>query len=497
MNNISLQLELRPEIPNVYGTLDYREFRDTLIKIDEILTRSGLEHKLVTEALNQYVIDKKLNATKFYNSKESSLHYKKLKHALRCNVARHLTGDSYRLFSIRLADSELFQWFTSISAFGCRKAISKSSLERYEKCFDETLLDEKIHEWLADLTDANKALESGLYQPIDCAKVFADSTCVKSNIHFPVDWVLLRDAARSLLLAIKTIRAQGLMHRMIEPHLFLKQMNKLCIAMTHVRRKIDSKKQRKSIFRKMKKLSCCIAKHGKCYRELLNNEWEKTDWSHAQAKQVIQRIDLILEQLPSAIKQAHERIIGERIVPTEDKILSLYDKDTRVIVRGKAGNEVEFGQGLLLTEQAEGLIIDWRLFENQPPSDSKLLKSTLERIEKYYGAIGSFCTDRAFSDKKNDDFLEAHKIYNAVCPRSPKQLQEKLRDPIFLSLQTRRSQTEARIGIFKNIFLGKPLRSRITAYKRMAISWCVLTHNLWLLSRKAIDIEKSMLKKAA
>ena len=32
MNNISLQLELRPEIPNVYGTLDYREFRDTLIK---------------------------------------------------------------------------------------------------------------------------------------------------------------------------------------------------------------------------------------------------------------------------------------------------------------------------------------------------------------------------------------------------------------------------------------------------------------------------------
>jgi hypothetical protein len=122
--------------------------------------------------------------------------------------------------------------------------------------------------------------------------------------------------------------------------------------MTHVRRKIDSKKQRKSIFRKMKKLSCCIAKHGKCYRELLNNGWEKTDWSHAQAKQVIQRIDLILEQLPSAIKQAHERIIGERIVPTEDKILSLYDKDTRVIVRGKAGNEVEFGQGLLLTEQA-------------------------------------------------------------------------------------------------------------------------------------------------
>ena len=201
--------------------------------------------------------------------------------------------------------------------------------------------------------------------------------------------------------------------------------------------------------------------------------------------------------MPAAIKQAHERIIGERIVASKDKILSLYDKDAHVIVRGKADSEVEFGQGLLLTEQADGLIIDWQLFKDQPPSDSKALMPMLDRIEKYYGATKSACTDRGFSDKKNDDILQSRNIYNAICPKSPKQLQEKLMDPIFLSLQTRRSQTEARIGIFKNIFCGKPLRSRITAYKKLAISWCVLTHNLWILSRRAIDIEKSMLKKAA
>ena len=60
MNIIPFQLELRPEypeIPNVYGTLDYREFRETLIKIDEILTKSNLEHELVTEAIRQYVAD--------------------------------------------------------------------------------------------------------------------------------------------------------------------------------------------------------------------------------------------------------------------------------------------------------------------------------------------------------------------------------------------------------------------------------------------------------
>ena len=83
---------------------------------------------------------------------------------------------------------------------------------------------------------------------------------------------------------------------------------------------------------------------------------------------VIGRIDNILKQLPAAINQAHERIIGERQIKSSDKILSLYDKDVEVIVRGKADAEVEFGQRLLLTEQEDGVIIDWELFAKGSPS---------------------------------------------------------------------------------------------------------------------------------
>ncbi|MCC5021431.1 MAG: hypothetical protein J6386_00815 [Candidatus Synoicihabitans palmerolidicus] len=38
---------------------------------------------------------------------------------------------------------------------------------------------------------------------------------------------------------------------------------------------------------------------------------------------IIARIDARLEQLPVAIKQAHERIIGARPVPNAEKILSV------------------------------------------------------------------------------------------------------------------------------------------------------------------------------
>ncbi len=496
MQILTLQHEFRPTLPNIYGTCDYKRFREMLIKIDDILIKGGLEHDIVSKTLDHQAENEEM-AQKQLSSKQSNAQYNKLRHALRCNIARHLTGESYRAFGIRLADSQLFQWFTGINGFATRRATSKSSLERYEKIFDETFIAEMIRQWFSGLSDKKRATDVGLTRSIDCKQIFMDSTCIKANIHFPVDWVLLRDGARSLLLAIKTIRAQGLKHRIIDPALLLKKMNRLCINMTHARRRKDSKKQRKQVLRLIKKLSVCISKHARRYHQLLKENWANTAWSQAQMQQVIGRIDNILEQLPKAIKQAHDRIIGERRIKSSDKLLSLYDKDVQVIVRGKAGNEVEFGQRLLLAEQADGLIIDWELFGDSAPSDNRLLKPTVDRIEKHYGSIDSVTGDRAFSSAENTVFLAEKNIYNAMCPKSPKELQEKLTDATFVSLQTRRSQTEARIGIFKNVFLGRPLRSKITLYKRHAINWCVLTHNLWVLSRKALSDERSALKKAA
>ncbi len=497
METLTFQQDLRPALPNVYGTLDYRLFRDALFKMDEMLNKSSFEKDIITQVLNQRAEEQEIEPANSFTSKKTGYQYKQLRHALRCNIARHLTGESYRQFSLRLSDSQLFQWFTYIHALSGRKATSKSALERYEKQFDIAKINAHIRGWLSEFSDENKANEIGLKQKINFTKVFIDTTCIKAAIHFPVDWVLLRDAARSLLLAIKTIRAQGLKHRMIKPSRLLKEMNKHCINMTHTRRKKDGKKCRKAILREMKKCVKRIRKHAERYRELLCNNRTKTSWSEANAQQVIDRIDNILEQLPQAVKQAHDRIIGDRQTNSSEKILSLYDKEAAVIVRGKAGNEVEFGQRLLLAEQEDGLIIDWKLFSKRAPHDSKLLEPSINRINTYFDKTHSVSTDRGFSSSKNDAFLKSQNIVNGVCPKNPTLLKERLTDPVFISLQTRRSQTEARIGIFKNVFLGKPLRSQIMVNKQHAVTWCVLTHNLWVLSRKALADEQSLLKKAA
>ncbi len=134
--------------------------------------------------------------------------------ALRHNILLSIAGLSFRQLSQRLADSHLFQWFTHTGFIDGVRPVSKSTLERFEKLFDVELVSEMIHELnraAADATHAEKLLYRQTALRFD--EIFADTTCVKADMHFPVDWVLLRDAARTLVQAVILIREHGLKHR--------------------------------------------------------------------------------------------------------------------------------------------------------------------------------------------------------------------------------------------------------------------------------------------
>jgi len=494
---IAFQPNFRPALPNVYGASDYCEFRDQLSKIDQFFRDSGVEEAMIDTALVRWERDATQDGV-MVDPAQRQRQWQTLHYAFRCNVARQLTGESFRIFSIRLADSSLLQWFTGISGFEHRKAASKSSLERYDKCFNVEEVQQAIRSVICKVAHEQTATELlGLNQAVRLDEVFADCTCVKANIHFPVDWVLLRDSARTLIAAIKLIRAQGLKHRMPEPSGLVKRMNQRCIEMTHTRRRKDAKKARKRVFRSMKQMSKTIEQHGQRYRLVLAENWGKTQWSQAQAALVLDRIDNVLDKLPKAIRQAHERIIGERQLANDEKILSLYEDDVHCLVRGKAGAEVEFGNGLYLAEQQDGLIVDWSFFKDQPPSDTQLVESSVNRINQAYGKIDAFCADRGFDALANVDLLKDKQVYNAICPKNPNRMADRKKEPRFMKLQNRRAQTEARVAIFKNAYLGRPLRSKGFGHKQNTVAWGVFTHNLWVLARMALAQERERKRRAA
>jgi hypothetical protein len=80
---------------------------------------------------------------------------------------------------------------------GSIKTFSKSTSDRFSRWIDEKtlhLINEKLTALLVT-TEApsgqihTPAAALGLAEPIRLDDIYFDSTCVKANIHFPIDWV--------------------------------------------------------------------------------------------------------------------------------------------------------------------------------------------------------------------------------------------------------------------------------------------------------------------
>jgi hypothetical protein len=488
------QQHFHPFIPTVYGNIDCRRWQSRLVRIAEILRAGMVEatfQRLAPTHRNtqkQASAEKERRAFRSLTTKERENAEKLSSQAPRRDIVRTLTGDGYRKFACHLAESQSLRWFCGLGGLDAIHIPGKSALQEYSEWIPEAEMRRVVDRLLTAATQINpsrKESDLDLAEPLDVAAYFLDTTCVKLNIRFPVDWVPPRDAARTPMKATMPIRERGSKVPMEEPQEFLKRMNQLCIRMTHARRKKDGKRKRKAALREMKKLGKAIAGHAQRHHDLLEKSWRETDLKEGRARQVPGRIEAILERLPHAVKQAHERIVGERQVSDEEKTPSLYEGRAAVYVRGKADAEAEFGCRSPLGECPSGVIVDWELVCGVPQADTKMLGRSLERMaggerDRTPQRIGG---ERGFDGKANRSKLEAQGISNGLCPRDPRDLKKRMKESEFVALQQRRSQTAARISRFENSFLGAPLKSEGYTNQNLEAAWGVLTHNLWVVAR--------------
>jgi hypothetical protein len=501
VETINYQPFLRPALPQIFGPKEYRDERQLFIRIDEILASSGLEAEFIRLSMEHRGFN-----PEEHGAKQLDTFNRKCVLAMRANIARHSKGMDHREFCISLADSTLLQWFLQIGRVDHVKAFAKSTSDRFSRWIDEAglqAINKKLTALLAGTCDLTEPLDLGLKAPVSFDDIYFDSTCLKAPIHYPVDWVLLRDGTRTLMKATVIIRRAGLLHRMPqEPLAFLSDINTLCMKMTAKTRTKGARKHRKAVLREMKHLSKRIARHARNHLDLLATRSGETDLTPGQVRQITERIQSVLDQLPAAIKQAHDRIIGGRKTPNNKKILSLYDPDVQVIVRGKSGAEVEFGNNLWLGETREGYIADYRL-EKDKTSDAKQIEPAVERLVRDQELpVANVWGDRALHSESNDNLLKSQGVRSGLCPRDVSVLSERLEnEPGMREGLKRRAGTEARVSIIVRNFMGSPARAKGYEHREMMVGWAVLSHNLWVLARlerstPAGEIEAELLEAA-
>ena len=274
MMDLTSRQWLSPALAEVIGNADYVREEALLKRIDELLRDSGLE----AEHVRQMVEDVEREAGRPLGRKQREI---VIVHALR--ALRMLTGEPHRVMAKLIAGMPLYQWFCRLQRFPVVRPPAKSTLQRYEQSVAPAHL-KRLNAILVGKASGMEAhRELRLNAPLDLDGFFMDTTCVEPNIHFPVDWVLLRDGTRTLIKAMILIRRHGLKRRMPAPDSFMRSINRQCIAMAQTVRRPDARKKRKAVLREMKRVAKIVRKHAGRYRQALSARRAETDLTENEA----------------------------------------------------------------------------------------------------------------------------------------------------------------------------------------------------------------------
>jgi len=119
---IPFQVPLPQALPTIEGNVDYRQFRDRFLHIDQLLRESGLETQLLESDLRRW-----LDRHPKVSPHAQRIHQLHSHRALRCNLARQVLREDYRGFAARLADSPLLQYFCGLGEVDGVQIPSKST----------------------------------------------------------------------------------------------------------------------------------------------------------------------------------------------------------------------------------------------------------------------------------------------------------------------------------------------------------------------------------
>jgi len=480
MSILPMQSRLDRPLEIVIGNRDYLDHLEDLNLISEMIRASGLEEK----AMEYFVARAERNSAKQLSHSKTLTAQSNGLFILYSFILRKHLNLALRPYCHTLASSPLYQKFCGINRWVSARIPSMSKINSLENALSEKFIEEMSEMFNKNVVfNKTVAVKLGFEDGFNIENLYMDSTCIKANIHYPVDWVLFRDLIRTSMLKVEKIREKGIKVRMPQqPNEYLSGINALCIKMHMAYRIKDAKKKRKSVFREMKRYLKTAMVHSKSHLDKFKEEWKEHGFSYPKACEIISVLEEIQDTYKEVISIAHKRIINEKIISADEKILSIYEEDVHIISKNKEDVKTEFGNTLQLVEQSDGLIVHYDLLKESTPGDPSLGIDSLKSIFSLYGSqnVKSIVADRGYDSKKIKKFveeLEGAEIEYNVLPKNPIMLHEKMQDSEFKAHHKRRALTEAKVAHVKGI-ADNPMKQKGIRNKKLHMGMAVFTQNL-------------------
>ena len=186
------------------------------------------------------------------------------------------------------------------------------------------------------------------------------------------------------------------------------------------------------------------------------------------------------------IDQAQRRVLKGENVPADEKLYSLFEEHTELLIRGKAGKHVEFGHMVLVAQTREKFISHYQSLPKREP-DQDLLPQTLEAHRALFGqGPGLLAADKGFYESTKQLAALEEKIDTvSICKKGRRTTAEDAREgaKTFKDGQRFRAGVEGSISVLKRAF--KLNRCLFKGFKNFSASvgCAVFCYNLVLLAR--------------
>jgi IS5 family transposase len=305
---------------------------------------------------------------------------------LRSAIVKVLFGFTYKELAFHIIDSQSIQRFCRIGI--ADKGFKKSVLNKNIKALSERTWQTVNQELIGYAKDQN--IEKGRQVRIDC-------TVVESNIHSPSDSSLLWDAVRVLTrLLHRTKDDFGVTQLRFQDH--CRRAKKRMVAIQYAK----SNKARKPFYKDLLKVTRMCIGYAHSAIDLIYT-------TPATVSMMLLAGDLkqYIKLTQKVIDQTERRVLNDEKVPASDKIVSLFEPHTDIIVKDR--RETFYGHKVCLTGGASNLIIDCMVTDGNP-ADSTLTETMFHRQKEIYGRYPlKAALDGGFASKKN---LETAKDMN-------------------------------------------------------------------------------------
>jgi len=303
---------------------------------------------------------------------------------LKAALIKQREGFSYTGLSFHLVDSATYRKF-------CKIGIGHKGFSSATLCSNIKAISPETWEMIncRNLCYAQEEkLEKGREVRIDC-------TVVPTNIHDPRDSNQLYDCVRVLARIMTSVNARFIDQVKLTFTDHTRRAKRRLLAIMNAK----SKKDRKGPYKDLIKVTRKTVDYSQNAVSRLS-QTELTDPVMALViRSIIQDLNNFIDLAKKVIDQTDRRVLKGERVPASEKILSIFEPHTDIIIKDR--RDTLYGHKICLTGGKSNLILDCTILEGNP-ADSTLVDDMLDRQKDIYNRYPlKAALDGGFASKNN------------------------------------------------------------------------------------------------